>query len=160
MAMKLKMKQRYGSATQFDVMQAKQMGNTQIPLKSFFIFKNYDISEFFQRSHEKVGCGRITFSGCRWSNKNTASSYSTEISPSRGLCLGIFPDFCQPLLQKKLDAYISNADVVSTTLQVDGVVGPLSQYFTSTCIETGGQLCKHRSPLPHMWLCNDCHKWQ
>ena len=39
MSLKLKMKHKDGSATQFDVMQAKHMGNTQIPLKLLFIKK-------------------------------------------------------------------------------------------------------------------------
>ena len=40
MDMKLKIKQKDGSTTRFDVMQVKQMGNTQMPLKSFLIKKS------------------------------------------------------------------------------------------------------------------------
>ena len=37
MSTKLKMKQKYGSATRFDVMQAEQMGDNQMPIDLFFI---------------------------------------------------------------------------------------------------------------------------
>ena len=127
MALKLNIKQKDGSATRFDGIQAKQMGNTQIPLKLFFIKKttiapissNAPTRRLIAAESPSLDVVDIT--------ENTASSSSTEILPSRGSCFGIFMNLRQPLFWNKLDAYISNAAVSSTALHIAGVVGPFSQ---------------------------------
>ena len=127
MALKHKMKHKDGSATRFNVMQSKQMGNTQIPLRLFFIKKNTISLSFSNAPTRRLIAAESPSLDVVDITENTASSSSTEVLPSRGSCLGIFMDLRQPLFWNKLDAYISNAAVSSTALHIAGVVGPFSQ---------------------------------